>query len=573
MARKTPIHPGYTIVNGSGTGINGSRIDVWVEYSVGAQDIAGNYTPFTAYFYAVLNPDYTSSTANARGLNASFSVDGIAGAGTSDGAYDFSSPGNVHELGHFYAHIAHGSDGTKTLSFSGSFTTKSDYISGGSVTGTVTLPVIHRTSQIQAGDGVITGTSQVRIQRYGSNFTHSIAWNFGSLSGYLTADGGSAAAETRLAGTSFAFRLPEQFYGQIPNAPSDICTLLCRTYSGNTLVGQSGCSFTVSADRSLCAPTLTAAVEDCNPATIALTGDPGVLVRGKSHALCRFSAEAKNGAQVALITVADMPVEGDQYVVENVPSGTVMFVVTDTRGFSTSLAVTLPEVAYVPLTCNPSVKRTDPTSGKAVLTVTGQCYAGHFGAAGNFLTAQCTVGLTTLDLELPVGVDNSYSATVTLSDLDYTESHNVTVTVTDALDTVSKWLTLGKGEPVFDWGEQDFRFHVPVSGAFFGSFQGLYVRTLQLPGTNRVTVQSRYPKPNEDDLSRQSIFLFGSAGGEPVWGLLTVWGSGASPSWSGTGAVQPQLAQDGTVTLTLSATAEDALTAFSADPFELRSEV
>ena len=36
MARTTPINSGYTVVStGVGTGTNGDRIDVWVEYLIG----------------------------------------------------------------------------------------------------------------------------------------------------------------------------------------------------------------------------------------------------------------------------------------------------------------------------------------------------------------------------------------------------------------------------------------------------------------------------------------------------------------------------------------------------------
>jgi hypothetical protein len=109
MARKTPVHSGYTIINGSGTGTNGGRIDVWVEYSLGTQSVTGNYTPVTAYFYAALNPSYTSSTSNAAGLNSSFSVGGVAGQGVANGAYDFTASSKVNLLGSFSGNIPHNS--------------------------------------------------------------------------------------------------------------------------------------------------------------------------------------------------------------------------------------------------------------------------------------------------------------------------------------------------------------------------------------------------------------------------------------------------------------------------------
>ena len=45
MARTTPVHSGYSIINGAGTGPNGNRIDVWIEYAVISQDIVEQHIP------------------------------------------------------------------------------------------------------------------------------------------------------------------------------------------------------------------------------------------------------------------------------------------------------------------------------------------------------------------------------------------------------------------------------------------------------------------------------------------------------------------------------------------------
>ena len=58
---------------------------------------------------------------------------------------------------------------------------------------------------------------------------------------------------------------------------------------------------------------------------------------------------------------------------------------------------------------------------------------------------------------------DQYTASAALSGLDYQRSHTITVTARDKLMTVTKTLTVGKGIPVFDWGENDFSFHVPIS--------------------------------------------------------------------------------------------------------------
>jgi hypothetical protein len=51
------------------------------------------------------------------------------------------------------------------------------------------------------------------------------------------------------------FTIPQAFYSQIPHAKSGSCTLLCKTYAGQTQVGEEeSCTFTVTTNPALCAP-------------------------------------------------------------------------------------------------------------------------------------------------------------------------------------------------------------------------------------------------------------------------------------------------------------------------------
>lgn len=144
MARTTPIHSGYAIINGAGTGPNGDRIDVWVEYKT-TQDINNNRSLVTAYFYAALHPGESSDTYGSSGCNSFFSVNGVSGTGLKkNGNYDFRSTSTINSLGTFAGYVPHNSDGTKTIAITGSFTTKSSWITGGSISRSVTLPTIPR---------------------------------------------------------------------------------------------------------------------------------------------------------------------------------------------------------------------------------------------------------------------------------------------------------------------------------------------------------------------------------------------------------------------------------------------
>lgn len=144
MARSTPVNSGYTIINGSGTGPNGSRIDVWIEYKIGTQDIANNRTYVNVEFYACLRSGQSSGTWGSSGRSATLTVDGTGTS--SSGGYDFRSTSYAdrNHYGSFAGWIVHSADGTKSLSVSGTFSTPSSWITGGNVSGTIALPTIPR---------------------------------------------------------------------------------------------------------------------------------------------------------------------------------------------------------------------------------------------------------------------------------------------------------------------------------------------------------------------------------------------------------------------------------------------
>lgn len=363
--------------------------------------------------------------------------------------------------------IRHETDGSKTLAISLQLTGEEADgrgADGWEVAGSweVELTHIPRASTPAATDALIGAVSMVAVSRKSPDYTHSLEYRFGALSGYLTEEGISPE-EVKMSSSSVAFPIPESFYTQIPNAKSGSCTLLCKTYAGQTQVGETqSCTFTVSCDPNLCAPEVSAGVTDGNPATLALTGDENVLVRYASHAVCTMSAAAKNSAALVEKQVDSQVIAGSSCTIEEVEKDAIVFTARDSRGFVTGVEVKKTMVPYIHLTCNPAVKRTDPTSGNALLTVTGDCFLGSFGATENALTLHYRIGNGPWQSLTAQMEENRYTAQGQLTQLDYTSSFPVEIRAADLLQTVSKTVVLGKGIPVFDWGEMDFAFHVPV---------------------------------------------------------------------------------------------------------------
>lgn len=561
MARTTPVNTGYNIIHGTATGSDQAYVDCWLEWKILRQSISANTSTVRVVLYSAC----TKSSTTQWNVPEKYGYVGYDGANRHyrSTTYNFAN----HQVNCFGDHtftVSHDSDGSKAITLEGAWrTAHATDISGGRAAGVVELPHIGRESTIRATDANIGSESTVTVIRQNKSFTHSIAYRFGKLSGYLDAVGNPVSAETKITEETLSFTLPEAFYHQIPNSHRGVVELTCRTYYGSTRIGQDHtCLFLAKADPQDCAPVVTGTAADCNPVTLALTGDETCLVRYMSRVRCEITVQPKNGAQITRKTVAGAQVTEDTHIIEQPQSGTVEFAAVDSRGYTTVLPVQLQLIPYVPLSVSKAeLKRTAPAGDEARLVLAGKCFAGSFGETVNSITAQFSAdGGAYQPIELTVDGEN-YSAAVELEGLDHQRSHKIQLVVSDLLGSVSKTLTLSKGVPVFDWGETDFQFHVPVTGNFRGAFDGMYIRTVRLSDANTLTVQRGTAS------TRQSVFLFGSANAVPVFGVAVLHADGTG-IWSGTEGVSVIGTGSG-FGITFPAAAYDWFTLVSAEPFSI----
>lgn len=325
------------------------------------------------------------------------------------------------------------------------------------------LPTIPRVSQVLASDALIGKNSRLAVSRKNSTYCHSIAWSFGGQEGYLDENGEPCGEEVKFTKESLDFSVPDSFYEEIPNAKSGLCTLTICTYGEDGIIGQPQISqFTVWADEKVCGPILTGGVEDINPETLSLTGDNRILVKCVSTARCTIFPVARKGAGIAEKSIAGKQVD-HSLEIPAVEQAVIPFAVTDSRGFTAQWLEQVEMVPYVPVSCEAVAERLSPVSGEAVLKLSGNYYSGSFGLAKNAISLSYSIGTGE---KIPVEVtnlqDNRYYAEVLLTGMDYTKLYNITLWASDLLTSAEKRTTLKKGVPVFDWGEEDFAFHVPV---------------------------------------------------------------------------------------------------------------
>lgn len=429
------------------------------------QSVENNQTYLHFACYLVSNRSSASFTGQAR--TDTLTVAGMT-VNPAHGNYALQGGGSVL-LWTYDMTVDHDSDGTfldKSVSCGVLIDTifsSSGYIGTVTAYGTMTLATIPRASTIGATDANIGAVSMIAVTRKSAAYTHSIQFGFGDLTGYVTESGDISSTEVKFSATSIPWTIPTSFYTQIPSAKAGRGGLTIRTYYGTTQIGDAkSCTFTATAAEANCKPTVSGTVVDSNDTTKSLTGDARKLVRYYSTALCTITATAKNSATISSKTIAGSSVSGNTRSIPNVESGDVALSATDSRGYSSSVTVKATMISYVKLTNNATGTRTDPTSGNATLNLKGNYYNGSFGAVNNTLEIKYRIAGGEYISVTPTISGNTYSASIPLTDLDYTQVYNYEVVVSDKLASVSKPITIGKGVPVFDWGERDMNINVPL---------------------------------------------------------------------------------------------------------------
>lgn len=545
-----------------------SRVKPKIVWSA-TQDILGNYSDVTAtLYYSRTNSGYET----AGSWTGSITINGVTKKETKKLSITYNS--NTLAITNT-VRVDHDVYGNKSIVISASGGISISSMTSTSISNTIELDSIPRASTISSTSGDIESRVTIVVDIKNTAYEHSIAYSFGNLSGYIDSDGSIVDREVKYKSSTVNFLLPKDFYAQIPDDPSGECTLTCYTYNGSSLIGSSEDKFTVTAKRSLCAPLVNGEVEDVNDKTVELTGNRLVFVLGQSNAKCTISAAARNSAKITRRTInGNAPNSDNEYTIKGISTSSVSLAAEDSRGYTAQHIKDLEVVPYVQLTCNVRASRVDPDSLSSQLTIEGQCFNGNFGLETNSLNI--TIELDNYKETIPVNLqsNNTYTAVVMLNDLDYMVNHDVSITAQDALSTVTTHVVIMKSIPVFDWGESDFRFNVPVVGNFQGTFDGVKIRRVRLAKQNSFVIQSKWNHCGTDidfenrGVGRQTLFIFGEANFVLFYGLIAL-RENANTVWNGIGNVSITYLQDGKFQITVPAVSYDYCTLLSAESFEI----
>ena len=215
-----------------------------------------------------------------------------------------------------------------------------------------------------------------------------------------------------------------------------------------------------------------------------LTGDNNVLIRYISRPTVSGTVTLQKEAVLKSFKASNAGISrdirsgGSSTWAYEVESGSFTFTAVDWRGNVTTETITKDLIPYIKLSCN--IGANISIDGTGTVTLKGNYWRGNFGAQEN--TLQLTVDYKEQNAdswtsyildESNITYDyNTYTATLTLPELDYQKAYMFKARAQDRVSNLGYTKEIiTKSMPVYDWGADDFRIHgdLIVEGTITGS--------------------------------------------------------------------------------------------------------
>lgn len=205
-------------------------LNVYVEQ--GSQSITANTSTVNwrmtvsrtgAYYTHNLQGDSTLSL-NLDGQNVHYSYP------------TWETSGEEYTLASGSSTISHNADGTKTLPISCTFNPNNGLHGTITVSASLSLTTIPRSSSVSVSAGVIGSAVTININRQSSSFKHTVRYAWAGKSGTIATN----------VDTSTSWTIPLDFANDIPNSASGTGTIFVDTYSGSTKTGTQSTTLTAS---------------------------------------------------------------------------------------------------------------------------------------------------------------------------------------------------------------------------------------------------------------------------------------------------------------------------------------
>ena len=330
--------------------------------------------------------------------------------------------------------VSHTSDGTLTLSVSGTFSMTGTSLSGGTVSGSYKCTDIPRASKmtfsktsVNPGDDITAS-----ITSASSTFSHKIKFSIGSYSSTK-----SVAAGT----SSYTFSVPQSWANAVTKAKSGSVSATLYTYRSSTLIGTKVYSFTLSIpNTSTYKPSFSLTLADTSG---KVPSGWNVYVKGKSVLKVSLgNVSYKYGATLSSssVTVDGITKKTLPATFELTKSGSISVSVTlrDSRGYSSTETSSITVYDYSPPSISFNSLYRCTSSGTKSSSGTYLCakFSKSVSSVGNRNQSEATL------LYKKSGSGSYVSITITDSPVIFgeggislTDSYDVKLTLRDSITT------------------------------------------------------------------------------------------------------------------------------------------
>lgn len=197
------------------------------------------------------------------------------------------------------------------------------------------------TTPAVTGTPVLGGTVTINLPRADSSFTHTLTYGFWPSTEGIIATGAT---------TSASWTIPLSLANRWPSATSGLVTIVCKTYSGSTLIGSESIGVTVTVPDTV-VPTIAAV--SIAEATSGLAAQFAAYVQNKSTLAVSIAATGIYGSTITKYETAILGVKytGDSFtsqVLTATGSISVVVTVTDSRGRTATQEKTITVLEYTP---------------------------------------------------------------------------------------------------------------------------------------------------------------------------------------------------------------------------------
>ena len=437
-----------------------------VDVSTQSYSIADN----TSYLKCVLSITKLTSCSswNQGGANMYMTINGTTLFSTATIDIRSLGVGSTQTVSTQYITVAHNSDGTKSVSVKG-------YCASGVGLGTANVSGTFICTSIPRQATISTAPNFTDIDNPSITYSNPAGNTVSTLQACISLTGSKddiAYRDISKTGTTYTFNLTESERNILRNATTTANTrtviFIVRTVlGGNTYYSTLSKTLTITNAN----PTITATAYDTNSTTLALTGNNQTIIKGYNSVYVSMTSQAYKGASIVngYITNNGKIYDIQSGTIHNIENPTISFFTQDSRGNTLTKDITLTIVDYIKLTCDLDVKA--PTAdGRMSFTIKGNYFNASFGAASNTLALAYRIkendgsyGAWTTASTTISKSNNTYSQSIDISGLNYRSSYTVQARAIDKLNTIYSVEVKVKTTPIFDWGEEDFNFNVPVN--------------------------------------------------------------------------------------------------------------